>query len=84
VSRRRDQVEAAQVAFESRVRKRFTVLWLQALRSRRFQRGLNRVKLHRPTRSVGSGRWDSSDVAMDNRSVRSRVVAAQVEIESET
>ena len=40
---------AAQLEFESEVRRRFIILWFQALSSRRVQRGFDRVNLHRPT-----------------------------------
>jgi len=36
----------AQVEVESKTSKQIIVLWFQALRSRRFQRGFDRVKLH--------------------------------------
>jgi len=40
---------AAQVEIESKILKRIMIEWLQALSSRRFQRGFHWVKLHRPT-----------------------------------
>jgi hypothetical protein len=40
---------AARVDFDSKVRKQVIILWSQAIRSRRFQRGFHRVNLHRPT-----------------------------------
>jgi len=40
---------AAQIEFESKVFKRITILYFQALDSRRFQRGFQRINLHRPT-----------------------------------
>ena len=39
----------AQVEFESKFRKRFVMLQFQELNSRRFQRGFDRVNLHRLT-----------------------------------
>jgi hypothetical protein len=40
---------AAQVEIESVLLKQFTIFQFQALSSRRFQRGFDRVSLHRPT-----------------------------------
>jgi len=40
---------AAQVEIESKVLKRSIISQFQAMRSRRFQRGFDRVHLHRPT-----------------------------------
>ena len=45
------RVVAAQVEFENKVSNRFIIFLLQALSSRRFQRGSDRVNLHRPTGS---------------------------------
>jgi len=40
---------AVQVDFESKYRRRYLISRFQALSSRRFQRGFDRVNLHRPT-----------------------------------
>ena len=41
---------SAQLAFESKLSKRFIIFYSQGLRSRRFQCGFRRVNLHRPTK----------------------------------
>jgi len=48
------QVVAAQVEFECRSRKQFITVEFQALSSRWFQLGFDRVNLHRPTRYAPS------------------------------
>jgi len=50
-----DRGEAAQVAIESITRNDFNIFQFQALRSRRFQRGFQRVNLRRPTWAKGCG-----------------------------
>jgi hypothetical protein len=40
---------AAQDEFESKVRRRFIILYVQALSSRRYQHGYHGVNMHRPT-----------------------------------
>ena len=44
--------EAAQVESESKSCKHFIIFQFQTLRSRCFQRGFDRVNLHRPTRII--------------------------------
>jgi hypothetical protein len=44
------QVVAAQVEFESQFSKWFVIFQFQVLNSRRFQRGIHRVNLRRPTK----------------------------------
>jgi hypothetical protein len=45
---------AAQVDFESRSRKKYITIWFQALSSKRFQLGFDRVNLHRPTAAAAA------------------------------
>jgi hypothetical protein len=45
----RARIVAAQVEFESNTSKRFIMFMFQALSSRRFQLGFDKVNLHRPT-----------------------------------
>jgi hypothetical protein len=40
---------AEQDEFESNILKQYRIFWFQALSSRRFQRGIDRVNLHRPS-----------------------------------
>ena len=48
---------AAQVEFESKIRKWFITFQFQVLSSRRFQRWFDRVKLHRPTMAFFFMKW---------------------------
>ena len=49
------RVVAAQVGIETKVSNQLTISQYQAISPRRFQRGFDRVNLHRPTGSSGCG-----------------------------